>query len=79
MLKIGVKCIYGEVMSEHARNVLDAAGVEDSYGKLVPYIVNRRGDGMCPMEETVPDTNDAEIAYLLLKDKLGKMHLLPPQ
>lgn len=73
MLKMGAKHIYGEVMSEHARKVLDAANVEYSYGKLVPYIVNRRGDGMCPMEEAVLQTDNPETAFRLLKEKLKAM------
>ena len=72
-IKMGAKRIYGEVMSEHARKVLDAANVAYSYGKLVPYIVNRQGDGMCPMEEAVLGTDDAETAYCLLKEKLRIM------
>lgn len=72
-LKMGARRVYGQVMSEHAKKVFDAHGVNCSYGKLVPYIVNRRGDGMCPMEETVLETDDAETAYCLLCEKLKEM------
>ena len=32
-------------------------------------IVNRKGDGMCPMEETVKDIDNAEKALSALKQK----------
>ena len=47
---LGAKAVYAGVMSESAWNVLQKEGIEASYGTLVPYIVNRQGDGMCPME-----------------------------
>lgn len=72
-VKMGAKCIYGCVMSRHAESVFRSAGEEYSYGQLVPYIVNRQGDGMCPMEETVLDTDDPEIAYRLLCAKLKEL------
>ena len=72
-IKMGVRRVYGEVMSEHAKQVLEHAHVAYSYGELVPYIINRQGDGMCPMEKAVLQTDDAERAYCLLKEKLDNM------
>ncbi len=45
-----VSDVYGEIMSEKAAWVLNRAGISYSYGTLVPYIKNRTGDGMCPLE-----------------------------
>ncbi len=42
--------VYGEVMSESADRFLTAEGIPHAAGKLVPHIVNRTGDGVCPME-----------------------------
>ncbi|MBM6830138.1 DUF1893 domain-containing protein [Anaerotignum lactatifermentans] len=65
----GVLAVYGEVMSEHAAKVLEAAGMDFSYGKLVPYIINRNKDGMCPMEQAVLGETEPERAYAVLRRK----------
>ena len=54
----GVKAVYGEVMSKTALQFLTAHGIEAQYGTLVPMIINRKGDGMCPMEQTVAALDD---------------------
>ena len=43
--------IYGEVMSEAADAWLTAEQIPHRAGQTVPRIINRRGDGICPMEE----------------------------
>ena len=67
----GVKQIQAVLMSEGGRDVLEKHGVSYEYEHLVDYIVNQKGDGMCPMELTVKDINDPEDAYEALKRKLG--------
>ena len=59
----GVSEVYGGILSERAKTVLENAGVTSEYGQLVPYIVNRAGDGKCPMENKVLDLDDPEEAY----------------
>lgn len=46
------------VISEPALRLLLDAGIEVEYGEKVPYIINRRGDGMCPLEQRCKDTDD---------------------
>lgn len=60
--------VYGEVMSEGGKAVLENAAIGYSYGKLVPQIINRTGDDICPMEKTVADIDDPAQAYV----ELGK-------
>lgn len=55
----GASEVYGFVMSRGGRDMLRQYGIPAAYAKLVPYIENRRGDGMCPMEETVDSAADA--------------------
>ncbi len=50
---MGVRAVYGEVMSSAALTLLQERGIEAAYGTLVPSIVNRSGDGPCPMEAAV--------------------------
>ena len=71
--RLGVTEVYARVISEPARKALDDNGIECSFGDCVPYIINRRGDGMCPMEQTVLDIEDPEKAVTALKEKLRSM------
>lgn len=51
--KSGVKSCYGEVMSNSAYKWLTEHNISATYGTLAECIQNRKGDGMCPMEDTV--------------------------
>ena len=54
--------VYGEVMSEAGLAVLRQHHIPCSYNTLAPYIINRRGDGMCPMEQTIHTIDDPAVA-----------------
>ena len=41
--------VYGEVLSDGAAGVFERKGIPYTCGKRVPHIINRRGDGICPM------------------------------
>lgn len=73
LLLMGASEVYGSVMSEPARELLTAAGVGVSYGTLVPGIVNRTGDGPCPMEQTVAALTDPAEAPAALRQKLDAL------
>ena len=53
-----VQFVYGELMSEPSKEILQNASIAFEAEKLVPNIKNRIGDGLCPMESSVLDTND---------------------
>ncbi len=67
----GVKEVYAAVLSQAGKEIFDKYGVAYEYGELVDYIVNRRGDGMCPMELTVKDIDDLKEAYEALNRKIA--------
>lgn len=69
----GAAALYGELMSEHARGLLERQGLPCFSGKTVPYIRNRRGDGMCPMEATVLETEEIDEAFERLRNKWCSM------
>ncbi|MDN5353468.1 MAG: hypothetical protein PWQ09_224 [Candidatus Cloacimonadota bacterium] len=69
----GVEKVYGEVISEVALNYLKEQNHLVDYGKKVEIITNLTGDGMCPLEETVIDIEDAEVAYYQLKEKIKEL------
>lgn len=67
----GAGTVYADVISRHAIDVLKKSGIDCDYEKCVPYIINRQGDGMCPMEETVLNIENMYEAEELLRKKLN--------
>lgn len=70
---LGVKALYAEVLSESAKEILDAYPVEYEYGTLTGRIINRKGDGDCPMEEAVKDIDDPADAPGAIREKLSSL------
>lgn len=69
----GVKEVNCVVLSTAGKGILDKYGIAYHYDELVPYIINRKGDDMCPMEKTVKDINDLNEALKALNDKLSSL------
>lgn len=67
---MGVKAVYGEVMSSAAHMFLRERGIETAYGTLVPMIVNRSGDGPCPMEAAVASLSEPSQAPAAIRSAL---------
>lgn len=72
--------VYGDVqqvhacmISEHALEIFQSHHIPITYDTLVPYIINRSGTGMCPMEESVLDVDDIQQAYQILCEKVERM------
>ena len=59
----GAAACHGCTMSEPASRLLHENGVPYSYGKMVPFIKNRAGTGICPMERAVEDSADAKSGF----------------
>ena len=68
-----VKYIYAYVLSEKAKEILEYYHISYDCEKVVPYIINRTHDGMCPMEKTVYDMNDLDEAFIALKHKQSEL------
>ncbi len=69
----GVKKVHAIVLSRAGKDIFEKYGIEYSYDELTDYIVNRRGDGMCPMEMTVKDIDDLREAYEALRKKTASL------
>ena len=67
----GAKEVYAAVLSKSGKDIFDRYDVAYEYGELVDYIINRKGDGMCPMEMTVKDIDDLKEAYEALNRKIA--------
>lgn len=68
----GASKVYGLLMSTAAESYLKEYNIHAEYGRCVEVISNRTGDGLCPLEKTVLNVDDAETAYHLLKDTISK-------
>ena len=56
----GVKGVYTDLISDAAIEVLDQFPILVEYGKRVPFILNREGDDMCPIEKISRGVQDVE-------------------
>ncbi len=65
-----VKEIFTDVISIPAKEYLEKQGITVSYNKLTEKIINRTGDGLCPMESFVMNINDEIEAFHAISEKL---------
>lgn len=68
-----VASVYGQVMSREAEALLSANGIEVEYGALTDHIINRSGDGLCPMEQAVRDLTDCAAAPAVLRRRIEEL------
>ena len=65
---LGVQAVYAHVISRSALDVLRQFGIDARYGTLVHHIINRKGDGMCPVEAAVTGIADSyEALQVIIK------------
>ncbi len=60
MVAGGVRRVHALTISEPALELLRDNAVEVTYGLLVPHIINRKGDGICPVEKLCSACRTAE-------------------
>lgn len=69
----GVREIYALTASRAGISWCKSHGVKIRYLRETKFIVNRRCDGMCPMECVVRDISDAQLGILLLQTKITEL------
>jgi len=67
-----VKGVYSLQATKTAIAILIMSGIPGQTEELVPFIKNKDGNDICPFEKLLKDTNNAEEAYKILKNKLDK-------
>ena len=72
---LGVKELYAQVISEPAAAVLAEHGIAVQWDTVVPNIINRAGDGICPFEAAVMDLTDPQSAYAAILQKMEQMNI----
>ena len=69
----GVSGCYALTVSRAALDWFVGHGIPVEYEVCAEYIVNRAGDGICPMEQTVKELTDATEALVALKHKIAQL------
>ena len=72
---LDVKAVYARVMSEPAVQVLREGGILAYPQRVVPGIINHKGDGPCPFEAAVMDIRDPEEALAAIRTKMKLLSL----
>lgn len=67
------KELYGGVISLDALASLKKAGQIVQWKTVVPYIINRKGDGRCPVEKLLLNTEDPREGLDIIKNFLMKL------
>lgn len=67
------KELYGGVISRDALASLKKVGQIVQWKTVVPYIINRRGDGRCPVEKLLSNTEDPQEGLDIIKKFLMKL------
>lgn len=65
--------VYAIAMSEAARDILLANGIACGCEDLVPFIMNRAGDGQCPMDACVAGISDPHEAERAIRECVRRM------
>ena len=68
-----VAAVHAGVMSEPACATLQRAGIQASCDQLVPGIINRAGDGPCPIEYAVRGASTPQEALDAIRSRLASL------
>ena len=70
MVYAGVKEVYTPTISKPAVEVFNNHNIKLSYDNIVERIINRKGDGLCPMETLCLDIENPEEAFKVILKKI---------
>ncbi|MBQ7363262.1 MAG: DUF1893 domain-containing protein [Clostridia bacterium] len=70
---LGVDTVFARVMSDTARAVLDSAKISHGCDLFVPVIINRRGDGTCPIEAVLSPEDTTVLAIEKIRTRLSEL------
>ena len=68
MIVGGVTMVYADVISEPAMELFKQFSIKVEYDKKVANIINRRGDGICPVEERCAECNTIEECLVKIEE-----------
>lgn len=70
---MGIKYVYAKVISESAKNILTRNGIQVDCNKTTKAILNRAHTGLCPMEQSVLDIDNSELALIAIRKRLSQL------
>lgn len=74
MIKGGVVRLHTDTLSQPAFELFNKDGsIQVEYGRLVPYIENRKQDGWCPLEKLSFHKDSVEEIFLSVRDFVERM------
>ncbi|MCM1043624.1 MAG: DUF1893 domain-containing protein [Corallococcus sp.] len=76
-VKLNVRGIYADVISVSAAKLLQANGIGYVCGTTVQSIVNRKGDGLCPMELASMNISDLDGMVSAIRQTAGRLGIYP--
>ncbi len=71
---LGVRRVYGRVMSVAAMKVLRSNGIEATWGALAESIMNRKKTGNCPIEAATASVDDPAEALEVIRETLKALN-----
>ena len=66
--------LYADVISKDALSLLAQHGIATNYGKCVDYIVNRQGNGRCPVETLCIEETSVQTMIMKIGDFIISKH-----
>lgn len=72
MVYAGVKEVFTPTISVPAVEVFEKHNVKITYDKVVERIINRTGDGLCPMESLCLNVENPEEAFDLIRRRVAE-------
>lgn len=69
----GIKQLHTDVISAPAVEFLRGTDINFSYGEMTEYIINRKGDGQCPMELAVKDISDPKDGLTAVRKRINEL------
>lgn len=69
----GVSRVYADIISDAAVDLFEKSGVDVSWSKRVPEIINRTGNGRCPVETLTLSCTTAQECLPLIENFVNSM------
>ncbi len=70
---LGVRSLWAGVMSRAAKALLESHRIESFCENEVPYIINREGNGLCPIEKAVTGISCPSQALGIIRNTLKNL------
>ena len=70
---LGVSCVWAAVISQKGLDLLEKNGIEVHFDTKVPFIINRAGNGPCPIENATRDIEDPHEALCEIRRTLSRL------